>query len=171
METGEIPSFGPSRCSACLFLSFALRLANLYEVPLRKCEGDGKGLQALFIVFLHQFLSLSYLSRSLLHLSFSYLTSSTSLHSQSIHMTYETFTKLFCCSYSPYTWRTKRWQTWMACQSYLSFSQSVHATYETMTDYCQCGAHSGSPNYYSSLTNLQQNCLIFLTHTSTDACR
>ena len=43
---------GPSRCFARLILSFALRLANLYEVPLPKCEGDGKGLQALF-VFLH----------------------------------------------------------------------------------------------------------------------
>ena len=46
METGETPSFGPSRCFAHLILSFALRLANLYEVPLAKCEGDGKGLQA-----------------------------------------------------------------------------------------------------------------------------
>ena len=108
METGEAPSLGPSRCSACLFLSFALCLANLYEVPLPKCEGDDKGLQALFIVFLHQFLSLSHLSRSLLHLSFSYLTSSTSVHSQSVHTMYETFTKLF--------------------------SQSIHVTYETMTD-------------------------------------
>ena len=52
METGETPSLGPSRCFASLILSFALRLANLYEVPLLKCEGDGKGLQALF-AFLH----------------------------------------------------------------------------------------------------------------------
>ena len=52
METGETPSLGPSRCFARPILSFALCLANLYEVPLPKCEGDGKGLQALF-VFLH----------------------------------------------------------------------------------------------------------------------
>ena len=50
METGEAPSLGPSRCFACLILSFALRLVK--KVPLPKCEGDGKGLQALF-VFLH----------------------------------------------------------------------------------------------------------------------
>ena len=52
METAETPSFGPSCCFAYLILSFTLRLANLHEVPLPKCEGDGKGLQALF-VFLH----------------------------------------------------------------------------------------------------------------------
>ena len=52
METGEAPSLGPSRCFARLILSFTLRLANLYKVPLLKCEGDGKGLHALF-VFLH----------------------------------------------------------------------------------------------------------------------
>ena len=52
METGEAPSLGPSHCFARLILLFALCLANLYEVPLPKCEGDGKGLQALF-VFLH----------------------------------------------------------------------------------------------------------------------
>ena len=49
METGEAPSLGPSHCFARLILSFTLRLANLYEVPLPKCEGDGKGLQALFV--------------------------------------------------------------------------------------------------------------------------
>ena len=52
METGETPSLGPSCCFARLILSFALCLANLYEVPLPKCEGDDKGLQALF-VFVH----------------------------------------------------------------------------------------------------------------------
>ena len=52
METGETPSLGPSRCFARLILSFTFCLANLYEVPLSKCEGEGKGLQALF-VFLH----------------------------------------------------------------------------------------------------------------------
>ena len=52
METGETPSLGPSCCFARLILSFPLHLANLYEVPLPKCEGDDKGLQALF-VFLH----------------------------------------------------------------------------------------------------------------------
>ena len=52
MESGKTFSLGPSRCFARLILSFALRLANLYEVPLPKCEGDSKGLQALF-VFLH----------------------------------------------------------------------------------------------------------------------
>ena len=49
METGETPSLGPSRCFACLILSLVLHLANLYEVPLLKCEGDGKGLQTLFV--------------------------------------------------------------------------------------------------------------------------
>ena len=45
METGETPSLGPSRCFACLILSFALRLANLYE---------GKGYtEALFVLVLH----------------------------------------------------------------------------------------------------------------------
>ena len=93
METGETPSLGSSHCFAHLILSFALCLASLYEVPLPKCEGDGKGLQALF-VFLHQFLSLSRLSRSLHCLSLSSFISSTSLHSQSIHVMYKTFTKL-----------------------------------------------------------------------------
>ena len=49
METGETPSLGPSRYFAHLILSFAPRLANLYEVPLPKCEGDRKGLQALSV--------------------------------------------------------------------------------------------------------------------------
>ena len=61
METGETPSLGHSRCFARLILSFALRLANLYEVPLPKCEGDGKGLQALF-VFQSSLVSLSFTS-------------------------------------------------------------------------------------------------------------
>ena len=52
METGETPSLDPSCCFAHLILSFALHLANLYEVPLPKYEGNDKGLQALF-VFLH----------------------------------------------------------------------------------------------------------------------
>ena len=52
METGKTPSLGPSRCFAHLILPFTLHLAILYEVPLPKCEGEGKGLQALF-VFLH----------------------------------------------------------------------------------------------------------------------
>ena len=54
METGETPLLSPSRCFTRLILSLALRLANLYEVPLLKCEGEGedKDLQALF-VFLH----------------------------------------------------------------------------------------------------------------------
>ena len=50
METGETPSLGPSHCFARLILPFALHLANLYEVPLPKCEDDGKGLQALFVI-------------------------------------------------------------------------------------------------------------------------
>ena len=161
METGETLSLGRSRCSACLFLSFTLRLANLYEVPLPKCEGDGKGLQALFIVFRHQFLSLSRLSHSLLHLSFSYLTSSTSLYSQSVHTTYETFTKLFCCSYSPYTWRTKRWQTWMACQSYFIIL-TVHT--RDIRNHDRLSPVWGSLRLTAKLAN-------FLTVTSIDACR
>ena len=43
METGETPSLGSSRCFARLILSFTLCLADLYEVPLPKCKGDGKG--------------------------------------------------------------------------------------------------------------------------------
>ena len=116
MKTGETPSLGPSCCSACLFLSFALCLANLYKVPLLKCEGDSKGLQALF-VFLHQFLSLSCLSHSLLRLSLSSLTLSTSLHSQSVQAMYQMFTKLE-----------------QLVNHILSSSQSVHATYKTVTD-------------------------------------
>ena len=53
METGETSSLSPSRCFAHLILLFALHLANLYEVPLLKCEGDGKGLQALFVYTIH----------------------------------------------------------------------------------------------------------------------
>ena len=116
MATGETSSLGPSRCSAGLFPSFALRLANLYKVPLPKCEGNGKGLQVLF-VFFHQFLSLSRLLCSLLHLSFSSLTSLTSLYSQYIHAMYELFTKLE-----------------QLINHILLFSQSIHMTYETMTD-------------------------------------
>ena len=52
METGETPLLSSSRCFARLILSLALRLANLYEVPLPKCDGEDKDLQALF-VFLH----------------------------------------------------------------------------------------------------------------------
>ena len=53
METGETPSLGPSHCFVCVILSFALCLANLYEVPVPKCDGDGKGLQALFVFLFH----------------------------------------------------------------------------------------------------------------------
>ena len=80
---------------------------------------------------------------------------------------------VFYRSHSPYTRRTKPWQTWMASQSYFiiltvrtydvqthdrlewllnrisSFSQSIHTMYETMTDYHQCGACSGSPQIMS----------------------
>ena len=59
MATGETPSLGPSHCFAHLILSFPHRLANLYEVPLMKSEGDGKGLQALFV----------FISFSLFHVS------------------------------------------------------------------------------------------------------
>ena len=52
METGETPLLSSSGCFARLILSLALCLANLYEVPLPKCEGEDKYLQALF-VFLH----------------------------------------------------------------------------------------------------------------------
>ena len=52
METGETPLLSPSLCFARLILSLALHLDNLYEVPLPKCEGEDKHLQALF-VFLH----------------------------------------------------------------------------------------------------------------------
>ena len=109
METGETPSPGPSCCFTRLILSFALDLANLYDVPLPKCEGDDKGLQVLF-VFLHWFLPFSRLSRSLYRLSLSSLTSSTPQHSQSAHATYETLNSLsivFYRSHSPYTRRTK----------------------------------------------------------------
>ena len=87
-------------------------------MPLPKCEGDDKGLQALF-VFLHWFLSFSPLSRSVHRLSLSSLPSSTPQHSQSVHATYETLNSLstvFYRSHSPYTRRTKPWQTWVAFQ-------------------------------------------------------
>ena len=149
METEETPSLGPSSCCfARLILSFALRPANLYEVPLLKCEGDGKGLHTLF-VFLHY---LSRLSRSLHRLSFSSLTSSIPQHSQSVYAMYETLNSLsivFYCSYSLYTWRTNHDRFEWFLNRILSFSQSVHVTYETMTVYRQCGAHSGSPQQHT----------------------
>ena len=104
METGETPSLGPSRCFARLILSFALCVA---KVPLLKCEGDDKGLQALFVFSL---VSLSGLSHSFHRLSLSSLTSSTPQHSQSAHATYETLNSLsivFYRSHSPYTRRTR----------------------------------------------------------------
>ena len=108
METRETPFHGPSRCSTCLFLPFTLRLPNLYEVPLRFTS---------LVFLLHQFLSLLCMSCSLHRLSPSSLTLSTSLHSQSIHVMYETFTKL---------------EKYVNC--ILLFSKSVHMTYKTMTD-------------------------------------
>ena len=108
METEETPSLGPSCCSGCLFLSFALCLVNLHEVPLPKYEGDSNGSQILF-VFLHQFLSLSRLLHSLLRLSLSSLTSSTSLHSHGPCMrrtkrslNLNSLSIVFCCFHSPY---------------------------------------------------------------------
>ena len=68
METGETLSLGSSHCSACLSLSFALHLTNLYKMPsprpLPKHEGNGKGLQLSSVVcLLHlQFNSLSFMS-------------------------------------------------------------------------------------------------------------
>ena len=91
MEIEETLSLDPSCCFARLILSFALFLANLYEVPLPKCEGDDKGYKpclSLFISF-----SFSRLPRSLHRLSLSSLTSSTPQHSQSAHATYETGVK------------------------------------------------------------------------------
>ena len=80
------------------------------RLPLPKCEGDDKGLQALF-VFLHQFLSFSRLSRSLHNLSLSSLPSSTPQHSQSAHAKYEktlnSLSIVIYCSDSPYMRRTK----------------------------------------------------------------
>ena len=38
METGETPSLDPSCCYGRIILSFTLHLANLYEVPLPKCD-------------------------------------------------------------------------------------------------------------------------------------
>ena len=67
METGETPSLGPSRCFAHLFLLFTLHLAYLYEVPIPKCEGDGKGLKALLsflISFSPSFMSVMFPSLS-----------------------------------------------------------------------------------------------------------
>ena len=62
METGETPSLGPSRCFARLILSFALCVA---KVPLPKCEGDDKGLQALFVFFISfSFRSVTFFSSS-----------------------------------------------------------------------------------------------------------
>ena len=62
---GDTLSLSSLCCSARLFLSFALHLANLYKVPLPECEGDGKDLLAL-LVFLITFSVLSP-SHSLLH--------------------------------------------------------------------------------------------------------
>ena len=81
MEIGETPYLAPSHCLgfARLILSFALCLANLYEVPLPKCEGNGKDLQTLFQCLpsaLLEILSLSCLSHSLHCLSLSCFTSS-----------------------------------------------------------------------------------------------
>ena len=42
---GDTFSLSSSHCFACLFLSFTLLLANLYEVSLLKYEGDSKGLK------------------------------------------------------------------------------------------------------------------------------
>ena len=49
METRGTHSLGPSHFFACLFLLFTLCLANSYDMPLVKCEGDGKSLQTLFV--------------------------------------------------------------------------------------------------------------------------
>ena len=89
-------------------------------MPLPTCEGDDIGLQA-FLVFLHQFLSFSRLSRSVHRLSLSSLTSLAPQHSQSIHATYKMLNNLsiiFHCSHSPYMRHTKPWQTWMASKLY-----------------------------------------------------
>ena len=99
METGETPSLGPSRCSAHLILSFALHLANLYEVHYRNVKVMAKVYKpclSFFISFsLFLFLTPSVMFPSsskplFLHfIDFSTLTVRTY-----IHVTYETFTKL-----------------------------------------------------------------------------
>ena len=152
METRETLSLGPSQCFAHLFLSFALCLANLYDMPLAKHEGDSKGLQAMF-VFLQQFLSLSRLSRSIHYLSLSsphfigpsILTVSTRdvrlKHSQNLTSLSIVFIILTVCTCNIPNHNRLEW----LFNRILSFSQSVHTMYQTMTDYRQCEARSGSP--------------------------
>ena len=119
METGETPSLGPSCCFARLILLFALHLANLYEVPLPKCEGTKayKPCLSFFISF-----SLFHVSRSLYRLSLSSLTSSTPQHSQSAHATYETLNTMSISYFIVLTVRTRdvrdHDKTWMACHPY-----------------------------------------------------
>ena len=161
METGETPSLGPSRCSARLFLSFALRLANLYESAITKMCRRRQMFTSL--VCLSSLVSLSFMS-----VTFS--SSSKPLLSHFIDLS---------------TFRTRTHDVrnvhkiWIACQSYfivltirtrdvqnhdrlvwfvnrnLSFSQSVHAMYKTITDYCQCGAFSGLPQLVGMVLKLK----------------
>ena len=140
----------PDRDYICLYIACNQCVFDLHEVPLLKCEGDDKGLQALFI-FLHYFLFFH-----VCHVLFMVQVSLPSLH---WHLN----------THSLYTRCIKRWIT---CQSYfiiltvrtrdvrnhdrlewllnciLSFSRSGPYTRHTklhMTDYRQCGACSGSP--------------------------
>ena len=155
MKTGETPSLDPSCCFACLFPSFALCLVNLYDMPLAKCEGDGKAGYKPCLSFFISF-SLSYLSRSLHRLSLSSLALSTPLHAHSVHAMYETFTKLeqlvnriLSFSQSIHTtYQTMTDLNGFLIVLFLLFSHSVHVTYETMIDYHQYGARSHLPQLY-----------------------
>ena len=122
-----------------------IHIANLYKVPLLKCEGDRKDLQALASYYRQSFFisfSLLSLSCSFLRLSLSSLTSSIPLHtllatvrflyslshthglsiicilslSQSVYKMYKTFTKL----------------QWLI----LSFSQSIQNVYRLPPVWC-----------------------------------
>ena len=128
METGETPSLGPSHCFAHLFLSFALCLANLYEVPLAKyCKMWRWWQRFTGLVCLSSIISLSFtfvtfssLSKPLFPrlIGPSILTVCTRdvrmKHSQNSN----SLSIVFYHSPSPYTQHTKPWHTWMASQSY-----------------------------------------------------
>ena len=152
MEIAETPSLNPLRCSAHLFQSFTLPLANLYEVPLPKCEA-GWWQRFTSLVCPSSLFSLSFTSVMFSSLSKPFFPHFTDLSTLSVH-TRDV---------------RKVSKTWIACQSYfiiltdcthdirnddrleclvnhiLLFSQSVSAMYENMTDYYQCGARSGLP--------------------------
>ena len=158
MESGGTPSLGLSHCFARLFLSFALCVANLYDVPLAKCHKMWRWRQmftglvclSLIVSLSFTFVIFSSLSKPLFpcFISPSILT----VHTRNVRMKHSqnlnSLSIVFYRSHSLYMRRTKPWQTWMASRAVpdhdrldwllnriLLFSQFVDAAYETMTDY------------------------------------